>query len=272
MAARRFCLRKGLPFTTAYHTRFPEYVQARWHIPLGISYAFLRRFHGKSSAIMVATESIERTLVARGFNNIRRWTRGVDTELFRPGDKSFLDAPRPIALYVGRIAVEKNVEAFLSLPFRGTKMVVGDGPQRVELQRRFPDARFVGARHGEELARYYGAADVFVFPSRTDTFGLVLLEAMAAGLPVAAYPVPGPLDVIGRDGPGALDEDLGAAVERALAIDPQRCREHALRFSWDVSAGQFLDNLRPFPPLTGETDRAATVSAADGPRLRPGNP
>ncbi|WP_353857731.1 glycosyltransferase family 1 protein [Azospirillum formosense] len=245
-AARRYCLGRGRPFTTAYHTRFPEYLRDRAPVPLALSYAVVRRFHRPSAAVMVATPSIERDLAARGFTNIRRWTRGVDTALFRPRAKGFLALPRPIALYVGRVAVEKNLEDFLRLDLPGSKVVVGDGPARAELQQRYPEVHWAGARHGEELARHYAAADVFVFPSRTDTFGLVLLEALASGLPVAAYPVPGPLDVVDGSGAGCLDEDLKAAVERALTIPPERCRDYALNFSWRRSAEQFLANLRPF--------------------------
>ncbi|WP_431855260.1 glycosyltransferase family 4 protein [Azospirillum sp.] len=245
-AARRWCLKRGVPFTTAYHTRFPEYVRDRLPVPLALSYAVVRRFHRPSSAVMVATPSIERDLRARGFGNIRRWTRGVDTELFRPRAKGFLDLPRPVALYVGRVAVEKNLEEFLKLDLPGTKVVVGDGPARADLEARYPGVVWVGAKHGEELAQHYAAADVFVFPSRTDTFGLVLLEALASGVPVAAYPVPGPLDVVDGSGAGCLDEDLKRAVEGALAIPPERCRDHALTFSWRRSAEQFLGNLRAF--------------------------
>ncbi|MCW2245411.1 glycosyltransferase involved in cell wall biosynthesis [Azospirillum fermentarium] len=245
-AARRWCVKRGIPFTTAYHTRFPEYVRDRVPVPLALSYAVVRRFHKPAAAVMVATPSIEQDLLARGFTNIRRWTRGVDTDLFRPRDKGFLDLPRPIALYVGRVAVEKNLEDFLKLDLPGTKVVVGDGPARAELQARYPEVHWAGARHGEDLARHYAAADVFVFPSRTDTFGLVLLEALASGVPVAAYPVPGPLDVVDGSGTGCLSEDLAEAVETALTIPPERCRDYALGFSWRRSAEQFLANLRPF--------------------------
>jgi glycosyltransferase involved in cell wall biosynthesis len=241
LAARRYCLRAKMAFTTAFHTRFPEYLASRLPVPLGWSYAALRRFHAPAAAVMVATPTLERTLRERGFDRLRLWTRGVDTDLFRPRDKSFLDAPRPISLCVGRVAVEKNLEAFLRLDLPGTKYVVGDGPQLPSLRRRHPEVRFVGYKHGEELARYYAAADVFVFPSMTDTFGLVLLESLAAGVPVAAYPVPGPLDVIGASGVGSLQEDLGAAARAALAIEPERCRAHALTFSWAASARQFAD-------------------------------
>ncbi|ANC90795.1 glycosyltransferase family 1 protein [Azospirillum humicireducens] len=245
-AARSYCLKHGKPFTTAYHTRFPEYVRDRAPIPLALSYAVVRRFHKPSSAVMVATQTIEDALKTRGFANIRRWTRGVDTELFRPRDKGFLDLPRPVSMYVGRVAVEKNLEDFLRLDLPGTKVVVGDGPAREELQRKYPAVHWVGAKHGEELAKHYAAADVFVFPSRTDTFGLVLLEALASGVPVAAYPVPGPLDVVDGSGAGCLDVDLKRAVEGALTIPAQTCRDYALGYSWRRSAEQFLSNLRPF--------------------------
>jgi glycosyltransferase involved in cell wall biosynthesis len=248
-AARRYCLSRGLPFTTAYHTRFPEYVHARWRIPRGITYRLLRRFHAPASAIMVATESIENELGRRGFSRIRRWSRGVDTKLFRPRRDADLGLPRPVFLYVGRIAVEKNIEAFLGLDLPGTKVMVGDGPQTEELKRRFSETVFAGVKKGEELARHYAAADAFVFPSRTDTFGLVLIEALASGVPVAAYPVPGPLDVIGNSKAGCLDDNLQKAALGALALDRTRCREHAMLFSWEASARQFLDNLDPFDPV-----------------------
>jgi glycosyltransferase involved in cell wall biosynthesis len=245
-AARAWCLARGLPFSTAYHTRFPEYVRARTGLPLSLTYALMRRFHAASASVMVATPSIQEELEARGFRNINRWSRGVDTTLFRPRAEGFLDLPRPIHLYVGRVAVEKNLEAFLELDLPGSKLVVGDGPLLPALRRRHPGVRFAGARIGEDLARHYAAADVFVFPSRTDTFGLVLLEALASGVPVAAYPVAGPRDVIDGAEVGCLDEDLGAAARRALAIPRERCRAHALGFSWERSRDQFLANLRPF--------------------------
>jgi glycosyltransferase involved in cell wall biosynthesis len=188
---------------------------------------------------------VARTLTERGFANLKRWTRGVDTDLFRPRSKDFIDAPRPISLCVGRVAVEKNIEAFLSLDIPGTKFVVGGGPMLETLKRRYPNARFVGPRHGEELASYFAAADVFVFPSRTDTFGLVILEALASGVPVAAYPVTGPVDVIGDSDAGVLDEDLRSAVMRALEIKAERCRDFALGFSWQAAARQFLSNVQP---------------------------
>lgn len=259
-AARRYCLKRKIPFTTAYHTRFPEYIRDRLPIPLRWSYWLIRRFHHPSTAVMVATPSLERLLTERGFRNLRRWTRGVDTELFRPREKGFLADPRPISMYVGRVAVEKNIEAFLKLELEGTKYVVGDGPQLQELREAYPEVRFVGAKHGEELAQYYADADVFVFPSRTDTFGLVLLEALASGVPVAAYPVTGPLDVIDGADVACLDEDLGQAVQGALSISPERCRAFAMNFSWRASAEQFLHNLRPFRPNQPEWMSQAPVS------------
>jgi glycosyltransferase involved in cell wall biosynthesis len=249
-AGRAICRRKGLAFTTSYHTCFPEYLAERWPIPKSLSYAVLRNFHSASAAVMVATPTISRLLSDRGFANIKRWTRGVDTELFRPRRKDFLDAPRPISIYVGRVAVEKNIEAFLSADIPGTKYVVGGGPQLAALMKRYPATRFVGPRDGDELASYFAAADVFVFPSRTDTFGLVMLEALASGVPVAAFPVPGPLDVIGNSDIGVLDEDLGRAASRALEIDPARCRDFALTHSWQAAAHQFLSNVHPCIPDT----------------------
>jgi glycosyltransferase involved in cell wall biosynthesis len=246
LAARRYCIARGLPFTTAFHTRFPEYIKARIGMPLRLGYAALRKFHAPAAGVMVATATLEEELAERGFRNLRRWSRGVDTEMFRPRDKSFLDLPRPIHLYVGRVAVEKNIESFLKLDLPGSKLVVGGGPQQGELARRYPKVRFAGPRLGEDLARHYSASDVFVFPSRTDTFGLVLLEALASGLPVAAYPVPGPLDVVNGSAVGCLDEDLAGAARRALAIPPELCRAYALQFSWRRCAEQFFGNLQPF--------------------------
>ncbi len=248
LAARRYCMKRGIPFTTAFHTKFPEYVNARLGVPANWTYKIMRRFHAPAHAVMVATQTVENELVAHGFANIKRWSRGVDTDLFRPRDKSFLDLPRPIALYVGRVAVEKNIEAFLAVEHPGSKVVVGDGPQLKELSRKYPAVHFVGVKEGEELAKHFAAADVFVFPSLTDTFGLVLLEALACGVPVAAYPVAGPLDVIGEAPVGCLNADLAVAVKKALDASPEACRAHAERYSWEASAQQFLENIAPFPP------------------------
>jgi len=247
-AARAFCRRRGLPFTTAYHTRFPEYVRARVRVPLAWSYAFVRRFHAPSSAVLVVAQSIRDELTARGFGNLVPWSRGVDIAAFhpRPRDDHAGDA-RPIWLYAGRLAIEKNIRAFLDLELPGTKWVVGGGPQKRELQRRYKDARFFGSVDTEELSYRYSQADCFVFPSRTDTFGLVMVEALASGVPVAGYPVPGPLDVVTVPGVGAVNEDLRAACLAALPSDPAACRAHAETFTWSECARQFRDTLRPIP-------------------------
>ncbi len=242
-ATRALCLRRGLAFTTSFHTRFPEYVQARFGLPVGLGYAVLRRFHGPASAVMVATASLRRELEQRGFGNVVAWSRGVDTELFRPRRGGLGDLPRPVFAYVGRVAVEKNIGAFLALDLPGTKVVIGDGPQRAALARRHPEARFLGTLHGEALSAAFADADAFVFPSRTDTFGLVLLEALACGVPVAAYPVTGPIDVVNDPRVAVLDEDLGRAARAALALSRDDCRSFALGHGWDRTAQQFADNL-----------------------------
>jgi glycosyltransferase involved in cell wall biosynthesis len=241
--ARRYCRRNRLPFTTSYHTKFPEYVAARLPVPPRLTYAILRRFHNKGAGVMVTTPTMERELASRGFSNIMRWSRGVDASLFRPRPDADLGLPRPVFLYVGRLAVEKSVHEFLALDLPGSKVVVGDGPARADLEARFPDATFLGVKQGEDLARCYAAADVFVFPSRTDTFGIVLLEALASGLPIAAYPVTGPVDVVGGTDVGVLDDDLRRACLEALKIPKERCRAFAMNLSWAACARQFHDNL-----------------------------
>lgn len=246
MAARRYCLSKGLFFTTSYHTRFPEYVNARFPIPVAWTYAYLRRFHNAGAGCMVATESLRLNLERWGFQNLMPWSRGVDADFFDPARRkeSILPYERPVQLYVGRVAVEKNLEAFLSLETPGTKVVVGDGPARAELAARFPEARFLGTREGDALADIYASADVFVFPSKTDTYGIVLLEALASGIPVAAYPVMGPADVVGGEpGVGVLSEDLGEAVMAALQCDRHLCRRFARNRSWRKTAELFMDNI-----------------------------
>jgi glycosyltransferase involved in cell wall biosynthesis len=245
IAARRFCVRWGLRFTTSYHTQFPQYLRARFPVPVKVSYAALRRFHGAGTRCMVSTASLKRELAAHGFKSLVSWQRGVDTEIFKPKPKNFLSLPRPIAAYVGRVAVEKNIDAFLQMSWPGSKIVIGDGPERARLQSQYPDATFFGFKFGEELANHLGAADVMVFPSLTDTFGLVNLEALACGVPVAAFPVTGPIDVIQDGLTGALDEDLAKAAWRALKIEPRNCRERALATGWDVSTRQFEGNLVP---------------------------
>jgi glycosyltransferase involved in cell wall biosynthesis len=247
IAARAYARRRKVDFTTAFHTRFAEYLKARTGIPLGLTYAWLRRFHGAGAGVMVATQSLRDELTARGFKNVRAWSRGVDLEAFHTEPKENWDLPRPIFAYVGRVAVEKNLRAFLDLSLPGSKLVVGDGPQRKALEREYPDVHFAGARFGAALAAAYAGADVFVFPSKTDTFGLVVLEALASGLPVAAYPVTGPKDILGEaDVPvGALNDNLRQAALDALTIDRAACRPHAETYSWTACAERFLDNLVP---------------------------
>jgi glycosyltransferase involved in cell wall biosynthesis len=246
VAMRRLCLRRGWPFTSCYATKFPEYLKARLYVPERATWGALRWFHRTSSGVMVATPSLYKELVAKGFSNIKSWTRGVDLELFRPIPGADLGLPRPVFAYVGRVAIEKNIEAFLSLDLPGSKAVVGDGPARAALEKRFPEAKFLGAKFGEALAYAYAAADVMVFPSLTDTFGLVLLEAMACGTPVAAYPVTGPRDVVGHaPEAAALDPDLRAACLRALTLSRTAARAHAETYSWRRCAELFLDNLVP---------------------------
>jgi glycosyltransferase involved in cell wall biosynthesis len=245
LAARRACLRERRPFTTSYHTRFPEYLAARMPVPIRLTYAALRRFHNAAAGTMVSSPSLESLLAGRGFRNLMRWSRGVDETLFRPRAESVLDAlPRPIFLFVGRLAVEKNVDAFLRLDLPGSKVVVGNGPLQARLAAAHPEVHFLGTRCGEDLAKVYSSADVFVFPSLTDTFGIVLLEALSSGVPVAAFPVTGPVDVIGDSGTGVLAHDLRDAALRALRIPREGCRTHAMQFTWKESARQFFENIR----------------------------
>ncbi len=242
-AARRASINRGWSFTTSYHTKFPEYLRARLPIPESWSYAWLRNFHNAGRGTLVATKSLADDLTARGFTKIRPWTRGVDSELYRPRAEKVLDYPGPIFLSVGRVAVEKNIDAFLKLDLPGTKVIVGDGPARAALQAKYPEAVFLGEKTGEDLARTYASADVFVFPSLTDTFGIVILEALASGVPVAAFPVTGPFDVLSGTKAGALDEDLRAAALRALDLKSEDARDLALKHSWQVCARMFIDEM-----------------------------
>jgi glycosyltransferase involved in cell wall biosynthesis len=262
--ARAWCRKHGKPFTTSYTTRFPEYISARWPVPEGWIYAALRRFHGTAAVTMAATPSLMTELNQRGFTNLGMWTRGVDTELFNPARAIHLDLPRPIFISVGRIAVEKNLEAFLSLDLPGTKVVIGTGPQEAELQQRFPDAKFLGLLENGKLSGHLAAADVFVFPSRTDTFGVVQLEALACGVPVAAFPVTGPKDVIGSNPIGALNEDLRVACLQALNMSRQACRDYALARSWENSARQFIGHMSRIAagPYEGSQLRSAVTATA----------
>ena len=264
LAARRFALKNEMPFTTAYHTRFPEYVHARFALPLSWTYAFLRWFHGPSKAIMAPTPVVMRDLEAHGFTHVRLWTRGVDHTIFRPQRVKRLNTAPPIFLYVGRVAVEKNIEAFLELDLPGSKWVAGVGPALEKLRTRFPQVNYLGALSQHELAEVYASADVFVFPSRTDTFGLVLLEAMACGLPVAAYPVTGPVDVIANSNVGALHEDLRTACLRATQLNREDVAKYAQRFSWRAATQQFLSHLHPRTDAHSGAD-APFEKAYDGP-------
>jgi glycosyltransferase involved in cell wall biosynthesis len=264
LLVRRHCRRHKLPFTTSFHTRFPEYISARLPIPESWIWAALRAFHGPSQAVMAATPALASELRGRGFRNVVLWPRGVDVRQFHPRPVD-LGLPRPVFLCVGRVAVEKNLEAFLDLDLPGSKVIVGDGPARAALARKYPQAVFLGARQGEALAEVYAAADVFVFPSKTDTFGLVLLEALASGLPVAAFPVTGPRDVIGHEPVGVLNDDLRLACLSALEISPQACLNFAGKHTWEASARAFVENITDARNVHPESD--ALQFAAEHPRF-----
>ncbi len=251
LAARRWCLKRGRPFTTAYHTQFPEYVAQRTGVPAAWFWRYIRWFHAPAEAVMVSTPSIRRTLQAHGVEHVKPWGRGVDLKVFTPDappPSLFADLPRPIQLYVGRVALEKNIAAFLDTAHFGSKVVVGDGPARADLERRYPGVHFLGSLTGRKLAGAYAGADVFVFPSKTDTFGLVMIEALACGTPVAAYPVSGPVDVLAPQG-GAMREDLETAIREALTFDRAACAAYARGFSWEASARQFVEALAPVQAL-----------------------
>ena len=252
LTARSICIENKFPFSTSYHTQYPEYVSARFPVPEAWGYAYVRWFHDMSGRVMVATASMKKRLEEHGFKNLVIWSRGVDTEQFNPSLRKedrgpFKDIKTPIYVYVGRVSVEKNVETFLKQDVDGTKVVVGDGPAREELQKKFPDVVFTGAKFGTELAECYANADVFVFPSLTDTFGLVLLEAMATGTPVAAFDAPGPSDILPGSNSGVIGDDLKANMEAALKLDRDVVRKYAEKYSWRASAEQFLFNLDPVP-------------------------
>ncbi|EXL06815.1 glycosyltransferase family 4 protein [Aquamicrobium defluvii] len=256
LLARRICIARGLPFTTSYHTRFPEFLRARLPVPQEWTYRWLRRFHNAGNAMMVATPSLAAELGERGFTNIRLWSRGVDTAQFNPARRTDPGLGGPVFLYVGRVAVEKNLPAFLDLDLPGTKVVVGDGPALPDLKARYPQAVFMGLKRGDELAAIYASADVFVFPSRTDTFGNVIIEALASGTPVAAYPVTGPLDILAEGG-GVLDEDLRAAALAALRIPRGEAHRRAGGYDWNESARQFLAHVTTAIPQHSHTWSAA---------------
>lgn len=265
LAARSFARTQDWPFTTAYHTRFPEYVHARFALPLPWTYAFLRWFHGPAKAVLVPTRVVKTDLEAERFTNVRLWSRGVDHQVFRPQDSRRLQSKPPIFLYVGRVAVEKNIEAFLRLDLPGSKWVAGVGPALKGLQARYPDVNYLGVLNQHELAEAYASADVFVFPSKTDTFGLVLLEAMACGLPVAAFPVTGPIDVIDDPRAGVLHDDLRTACLSALELKREDVAHFARRYSWRAAAEQFCSHLHPRDRVDGRNRAVPTPVALTGP-------
>jgi len=248
MTARKWCGYHNYRFTSSFHTKFPEFILERMGIPLFFTYGLARWFHNRASATLVPTPSLLRDLKARGFTQLKQWTHGVDVERFNPAKRIPLDYARPIALYVGRVAIEKNLEPFLSLKMPGTKLVVGDGPEREMLEARYPNAKFLGIKQGEELAALYASADVFVFPSRTDTFGLVLLEALASGTPIAGFPVTGPIDVANDAHVGGISKNLEEAIAHALQCSREECRAYAERFSWEASECIFVETLVPMLP------------------------
>jgi glycosyltransferase involved in cell wall biosynthesis len=259
-SARRYAQAQGRAFTSSYHTQFPEYLRARLPIPVNWTARVLRRFHAAAARTLVPTEKIREKLESRGHDNLVVWTRGVDTQLFCPDDPHDYGLPRPVWVNVGRVAVEKNIEAFLDLDLPGSKVIIGDGPDRARLEARYQDAHFYGYRFGSELARYMAGGDVFVFPSRTDTFGLVMLEAMACGLPIAAFPVDGPIDVVQHGTTGILDDDLGLACRRALQLDRSLCRGFAIKRSWGRATREFESYLEPRTRATASVHPASSVS------------
>ncbi len=249
LAARAWCIKNHFPYTTSFHTQFPEYVWLRTRLPLKWSYAAVRWFHGRASTTLVATPTLHKRLTEHGFTNLGTWSRGVNLDLFRPQSKDFLKERRPVFMYMGRVAIEKNIEAFLKLDLPGTKVIVGDGPDLAMLRKKYPQAVFTGYKENGDLAKHVAAADVFVFPSRTDTFGLVLIEALACGVPVAAFPVQGPIDIIDNGVTGFLDEDLQKAALAALALKPEACRAAAMKYTWGACTRQLLSHLKPATTL-----------------------
>jgi glycosyltransferase involved in cell wall biosynthesis len=267
MAVRRYCRARGVPFTSSYHTHYPEYLRARWPIPLSVTYAWLRRFHNAATRTFVSSPTLQAQLSARGFRSLHRWRRGVDLKRFHPEGPThplLKGLARPVMACVGRLAVEKNLGAFLALQAPGTKLVIGDGPHRERLQTRHPEAQFLGFRTGDELIQLLSGVDVLVFPSLTDTFGIAMIEALACGVPVAAFPVPGPIDVIEQGVSGILDADLGAAIRGTLRLSRAGCTAAARAFTWEAATAQFLEGLAPTPALWRGRVAASRSSAMIG--------
>lgn len=264
--ARRVCQKHDFCFTTSYHTKFPEYIRLRYPIPLSLSYGIIRHFHAPASKIMVTTEVLQKELSQWNIHNTAIWTRGVNTRLFRPRKNKMLQSKGPVMTYLGRVSVEKNLPDFLNLNLSGTKCVIGDGPDMEKLRRRYPNVIFTGYKSGEELAQWLASADVLVFPSRTDTYGVVLLEAMACGVPAAAYPVTGPVSVIQEGVNGALDNNLEKAIQRALYVNRHSCRKFALSHSWENCTREFLGQLKlqdtPLTRLHFQNPKRGTVKSA----------
>jgi glycosyltransferase involved in cell wall biosynthesis len=265
LTVRRLCRKLGLQFTTAYHTQFPEYVRARFPIPIAVTVRLLRWFHGGAARTMVPTRAIKKLLEERRFENVVIWSRGVDTEIFTPSDPVDYGTAGPVWIYVGRVSVEKNIGEFMRLELPGTRVVIGDGPDRERLERQFPDCRFVGYKFGSELASHIAGGDVFVFPSKTDTFGLVMLEAMACGLPVAAFPVTGPIDVVRHGVTGMLHTDLSKACRKALKLEATECRKFAESRSWRRSTEQFAAHLEPVVSPVAAHESQASADSTDQP-------
>ncbi len=244
-AARAYCMKHATPFSTSFHTRFAEMFERWFGLPRDWGYTPLRRFHNAAAATLVPTASMQTELEQRGFTGLNTWSRGVDTTLFHPDKRIDLPYPRPIQLYVGRVSKEKNIEAFLEAGLLGTKLIVGNGPERATLEARYPDAVFLGVKHGEELAQLYASSDVFVFPSKRDTYGIVMLEALASGTPVAAFPVPGPIDVLTDSNAATMGDDLSHAIQHALTLSRTDVRSRGEQFSWVTTAAQLANTLQP---------------------------
>ncbi len=269
LACRAYCSKRRLPFTTSYHTQYPRYLSIYYGVPAALTWKLLKWFHRAATRTLVPTRSVATELQSHGFDNTVIWSRGADMQVFKPHGKTGLSLPRPIFLTASRIAPEKNIEAFLAIKLPGSKVVVGDGLARAALQRQYPQVHWTGYQYGQDLARLYSAADVFVFPSRTDTFGITMLEANACGVPVAAYPVTGPIDVVQQNVTGVLDNDLQAACLAALNLDSQACLEYARTCTWEKCAKTVIESMAPIrrlPRGTVHHDRELHLAAESLPQ------